>query len=239
MGKLISIAFILILFATTNNSMAQKPTIYYVFDPLCGWCYGFTPVMIDFREKHKNKFYFRIISGGMVVGSRVHRITHMASYISLAHKRVEELTGVKFGDEFLNKTLYDSTVVLDSELPTRALMVFLEIHPEKGYEFAHDIQKALYFEGKNLSDKNTYGELAKGYGIDPHYFIQQLNKEEYRHKAYQQFDKSNQLGVRGFPTIILEQHDETTLISSGYLSLPELEQRLKLHTVSGNPRDNS
>lgn len=228
MEKLIRIAIVLFFLATTNYSMAQKLTIYYVFDPLCGWCYGFTPVMIDFKEKHKDKFDFKIISGGMVVGLRVHPITHMSSYISQAHKRVEDLTGVTFGEEFLNKTLYDSTVIMDSELPTRALLVFMKMKPDHAFEFAHDIQKALYYDGQNLSEKSTYGPLAAKYGIDSEYFINELRQEEYRQQAYEQFEQSNQLGVTGFPSVVLEHNSRKQKITSGYVSLEKLETQVGL-----------
>ncbi|NJM14655.1 MAG: hypothetical protein HC896_04080 [Bacteroidales bacterium] len=86
----------------------------------------------------------------MVVGSQVHPITQMGSYIESAHKRVEKLTGCVFGGQFLTKTLYDSSVIMDSELPTRALLAFESMQPENVFMFAHDIQKALYYHGKKL-----------------------------------------------------------------------------------------
>ena len=29
----------------------KKGTLLYVFDPLCGWCFGFTPVMENLEKK--------------------------------------------------------------------------------------------------------------------------------------------------------------------------------------------
>ncbi len=210
----------------SNLSMAEKPTIYYVFDPLCGWCYGFTPVMIEFKEKNAEKYHFKIISGGMVTGARVHPITHMAEYISNAHERVERLTGVKFGEKFLKETLYDSSVIMDSELPARALILFAELQPQKAFEFAHDVQRALYYEGKNLSDKKVYGPIAAKYGVDPKYFIEKLKEEKYRREAYDQFQLSGNMDVSGYPSIVVESGNTTKKITSGFVTYKELQEAL-------------
>ena len=52
-----------------NNQ--EKTTVLYVFDPLCGWCYGFSPVMVKLNDNYKENVKFVVISGGMVVGDRI------------------------------------------------------------------------------------------------------------------------------------------------------------------------
>ncbi|NBC83196.1 MAG: DsbA family protein [Bacteroidetes bacterium] len=212
----------------TNLIMAEKPTMYYVFDPLCGWCYGFTPVMIEFKKNHADQYHFKIISGGMVVGSRVHPITEMTDYISSAHKRVEQYTGVKFGEKFLEETLHDSTVILDSELPTRAILAFQDMQPEHVFEFAHDIQKALYYHGMNLSEKSTYGPLVTKYGVEADYFIARLKDEKYRQEAYNQFELAGNLGVTGYPSVIVERDKSREKVASGFVPYNELVKIMEM-----------
>ncbi|MBZ9686939.1 hypothetical protein G9F72_011440 [Clostridium estertheticum] len=46
----------------------MKNKIYYVMDTMCGWCYGFSDVITKIHEKHKDKYDFEIIPGGMWMG---------------------------------------------------------------------------------------------------------------------------------------------------------------------------
>src|SRR5690349_7554205 len=77
------------------------PVIIYCFDAYCGWCYGFSPVIEKLEEHYRNEFPFEVLSGGMIPDENPKPISAMAGYISKAYKRVEELTGVKFGEDFL------------------------------------------------------------------------------------------------------------------------------------------
>ena len=81
--------------------------IIYVYDALCGWCYGFSPVMEQFYRKQHDAVDFEVISGGMITGSRMGPIGEVAPYIRWAYKEVEEKTRVTFGEAFLKQVLED------------------------------------------------------------------------------------------------------------------------------------
>ena len=70
--------------AKTAKPMADKPTFFYVYDALCGWCYGFSPVMQNVAAKYDDRLNFEVISGGMVTGPRVGPIGQVAPYIKSA-----------------------------------------------------------------------------------------------------------------------------------------------------------
>ena len=38
----------------------KKETIIYIFDPLCGWCYGFSGTIVDLFNKRKDEFRDKI-----------------------------------------------------------------------------------------------------------------------------------------------------------------------------------
>ncbi|MFW5762224.1 MAG: DsbA family protein, partial [Cyclobacteriaceae bacterium] len=75
--------------------------IIYCYDALCGWCYGFSPVMEKIHQQYQQDFQFEVISGGMITGERIGPVGEVAPYIKQAYKLVENTTGVKFGDDFL------------------------------------------------------------------------------------------------------------------------------------------
>jgi protein-disulfide isomerase-like protein with CxxC motif len=39
-----------------------KPKIIYCYDAYCGWCYGFSPVIQQIWQTHKDQFDFETLS---------------------------------------------------------------------------------------------------------------------------------------------------------------------------------
>src|SRR6476469_261652 len=100
----------------------------YVYDALCGWCYGFSPVIKKVFEVYKDEADFEVISGGMVIGEREGFPDEQTSkYILGAIPRVEEMTGVKFSDGYKQK-LADRTMYQSSLKPSVALAVYKTYH---------------------------------------------------------------------------------------------------------------
>ena len=79
----------------------MKPTIYYCYDAYCGWCYGFSKVITNLAEGYKDQFFFDVLSGGMIMPVEPAHFAPLAKYIQGAYKQVEEVTGAKFGEDFL------------------------------------------------------------------------------------------------------------------------------------------
>jgi putative protein-disulfide isomerase len=76
----------LILLGTNTMSAQERPEIIYVFDPLCGWCYGFSPVIKQAYDTYKDKADFKVITGGMIIGDQISPIGKMAEPVrNLVH----------------------------------------------------------------------------------------------------------------------------------------------------------
>ncbi len=198
--------------------------IIYVYDALCGWCYGFSPVMSQFQEKYKNTMNFEVISGGMITDSRIGPIGEVASYINSAYKTVENTTGVKFGNAFLTKTLKNGTAIFTSVPPAIALSVFKREGQQKNHiQFAAELQKAIYYDGIEPNDLQAYGQVASTFGLDAEVFVEKMKEPIYQNYAEEDFRKSVALGVNGFPSVFIEENGMYTQIARGYVSWNTLE----------------
>ncbi len=205
-----------------------KPSFIYIYDALCGWCYGFSPVIKNLYLKHKDEFDFQVISGGMILGDRVGPISEMAPYIKSAYKNVEEATGVKFGDRFINEVLEEGTMLLSSEKPSIALSVFKAYLPDQAVLFAHDIQKALNFYGLDLNENETYKGLIKPFNLPEEEFISKLDNEEYRQLAYYDVALARQLQVTGYPAAFIKTGElQFHMIAKGYTNEETMELRIQ------------
>lgn len=198
--------------------------IYYFYDAICGWCYGFSDVLLNLSEKWKARVSFQVISGGMITGERVGPLSQMAPYIKSAYKTVEERTGVKFGDVFVNEVLEKGEVILDSLPPSRALSVFKHMQPENSVFFAHEIQKAFYYYGKNLNEISTYLEIAEKTGLNTDDFSLLYHSELSKTKTEEDYYFTQQFGISGFPTLIAHHEDEYYLLARGYSDFESVDK---------------
>jgi len=207
----------------------MNPTIYYCYDAYCGWCYGFSTVITRIEAEYKDRLFFEVLSGGMIPAENARPISAMASFIESAYPRVEELTGIKFGEDFLwhIRNPDKSDWFPSSEKPAIALCIFKELYPEQQVPFAADLQYALNFEGRDLTDDEAYRHLLEKYKIDAGDFYKKLNSEEYKEKAYYEFNLCKQLQVTGFPAVFLQVADtKFYLVARGYTSYADVKARL-------------
>lgn len=208
----------------------MQPVIYYCYDAYCGWCYGFSPVIEQIAEEYKDHLSFEVLSGGMIPSENPQPIAVTASYINEAYHRVEEMTGIKFGENYLwhIRNPDKSDWFPHSEKAAIALCIFKELYPEQQVSFAADLQYSLHFEGRDLTDDEAYRPLLEKYSIDAENFYTKLKIEEYREKALYEFSLCKQLQVTGFPAVLM-QTGETKfyLVARGYTSYENVKVRIE------------
>jgi putative protein-disulfide isomerase len=207
----------------------MKPTIYYCYDAYCGWCYGFSKVISRIAAEYKDVVAFDVLSGGMIFEEQPQHISAIAPYVQGAYKRVEELTGIEFGKDYLWHMFNpnESDWYPESTTPAIALCIMKEYHPEQAVFMAEDLQYALNYEGRDLTDKEAYRHLLAKYNIPEVEFYTKLKSEEYREKAYYEFALVKQLNVTGFPQVLLQVTDSKFyLLAQGFTDYETLKTRI-------------
>lgn len=208
----------------------NQPAIWYCYDAYCGWCYGFSPVISSITKEYEGRLSFDVLSGGMILPEEPTHFAPMARYIQTAYKRVEELTGIKFGQDFLWHVFHPNETdwYPDSTKPAIALCIFKDYYPDKAIFFARDLQFALNYEGRDLTDDEAYRHLLYKWNIPEEDFYSKLKTEEYKEKAYYEFALVKQLQVSGFPAVLMQVSDSKFyLLSSGYTDYETLKQRIE------------
>ena len=208
----------------------QKPILIYCYDAYCGWCYGFSPIIKKIAEEYSFQLDVEVLSGGMMIGENKMPIEKIGPYIQGAYKRVEEVTGIKFGDDFLWHTANPdkSDWVMNSEKPAIALCILKEIYPERQLEFAGDLQYALNYEGRDLDDDEAYRHLLEKYTISEDDFYTKLKSDEYKEKAYYEFDLCKQLNVDSYPQVLIQLHsNKFYLITKGFSTYEEVKKGIE------------
>jgi putative protein-disulfide isomerase len=129
---------------------------------------------------------------------------------------LEKMSGVKFGDKFLNGLMKDKNYTMSSVMPSIAVNVFKSMKPTRAFEFAADVQSLFYYEGKSLNDAVNYGPLAEKYGIDRQLFLEKIQSAEWKAKTFDDFQKVSKLGINGFPALLVRSKEKTSIKVNGF-----------------------
>ncbi|UCV06726.1 DsbA family protein [Dechloromonas denitrificans] len=196
-------------------------TLHYIYDPLCGWCYGAAPLVGAAREILAVQAH----GGGMMTGANRQQVTpQLRAYVKQHDARIAQLTGQAFGPAYADGLLHASGVVLDSEPPTAAILA-AEAIAGRGLDMLAQLQIAHYIEGRRIAEPATLSEVAAELGLDAETFATafaqqsgaavQRHIEETRHLMAE-------VGARGFPSFVLETDGVLQSIDiGGYLGQPQ------------------
>jgi putative protein-disulfide isomerase len=209
----------------------MQAQLIYCYDAYCGWCYGFGEVMLRVAKAYP-QLPIEVLSGGMVIDDTVHHISHTAQYIADNYKRVEALSGVTFGEYYLwhIKHAEESDWIINSEMPAMALSAWKAKQPGTALAFAHSLQHALFNEGRDLDDLETYRHLMREKALPewaPDGFVEALKTNAFKDSARYEFSLVKQLGINGYPTLLL-QVSETKLIllARGFTAFEDVQARI-------------
>lgn len=195
----------------------QKTQLIYVYDALCGWCYGFSPVMQRLAREHGDKFEVEVVSGGLRLGKDAGLIMDVAPFIKEAYKDVEQAAGVRFGTAFLKGSLAKNTLMINSLPPAVAMAIVREQAPAKALAFSAQLHKAIYQDGISNTKPDDYLPYVKAVGVSTQDFVQKMKDPKYIKLAEADFKRAKQLGATGFPKLMRLRNGKYDVIAEGYV----------------------
>ncbi len=199
----------------------QQTTLHYVYDPLCGWCYGAAPLLQAAATIAGLKI--ELHAGGLWLGSRRQPMGEaLRDYVRPHDQRIEALTGQHFGERYFNELLLREGCLLDSEPPIRAVLAVTSLGGD-GLAMLHRIQQSHYRDGLWIGEPAFLATLAAEQGIAAEAFQQAyLQAPLLQHLADSQ-GWMKQLGGQGYPTLGIERGGKLERIEANqYLGEPEL-----------------
>lgn len=188
--------------------------LWYFADPMCSWCWGFSPVIEALRDEYRDRMKIALVLGGL--RHETAPMTAAGREDILHHwQQVHERTGQPF--RFDNAL--PEGFVYDTEPACRAVVTIGGIEPTLIFPLFRAIQNAFYAEGRDVTQAGTLAELAAGLGVDAAAFTQAFDSDAARAKTQAHFRQARQAGVRGFPALILQQDSQLHAVGNGCLPL--------------------
>lgn len=215
------------------------PTLHYIHDPLCGWCYGAAPLVRVARSMMTVQPH----AGGMMTGAARRQISASWRQFVLPHdRRIAQVSGQPFGEAYTDGLLNDTTVMLDSGPPITAVLAAQALAgADAGLDMLSRIQQAHYVQGRRIADRDTLSALAAAVGLDSDAFNTRFDELEgaatQAHIA-ESLSLLSRVGGGGFPTFVLEQGGKLTVLEMGaYLGQPEAWQARLAQVPGAGPRE--
>lgn len=206
----------------------SKTEILYVQDALCGWCYGFSPVIDQIREQFGNRLTLTAVHGGLWPGSKARKMDKaLVSHLLAGMPKVTAATGQIFGAEFREKIVNDSQFVYDTEPAARAAIVVRDLRPENELDFIKDIQTDFFLLGHDPTRAETFLNIVKGYGIESSDFIARYESSEMIENTLFDFAKSAAWGVAVFPTLLYRQDGRVGTLVSGSCTIGHVSKLIE------------
>lgn len=196
-------------------------TLHYIYDPLCGWCYGAAPLVKAADEIVS----VRVHGGGMMTGAHRQAVTPQLRHFVMQHDvQIADLSGQSFGDAYFNGLLRDTTAVFDSEPPIAAMLAAEQL-AGRGLDMISQLQVAHYVNGRRIADRTVLLEMAEAIELDCAAFAAALDGqtgEAVQAHIRQTRQFMSMVGASGFPAFVLETNGSRRLLDiTRYLGRPQ------------------
>ncbi|MBW8722731.1 MAG: DsbA family protein [Polaromonas sp.] len=182
-------------------------TLYYLFDPLCGWCYGAMPALSALSEVPA--VGIELLPTGLFAGQGARPMNgDFAAYAWSNDQRIEHLTGQRFTGQYRERVLGDHQRLFDSGPATLALTAVFLTAPARELEALKAIQNARYVDGKDTTSLETLAGVLRGLGLDQAAAMVGQPDEDLLAANQARMDRAQALmrefGARGVPTLVAE-----------------------------------
>ena len=181
---------------------------------MCSWCWAFRPAY-DYIIRHLPE-HIRLVRllGGLAPDSDEPMSADMRLYIQGHWHRIQsQVPGTTF-----NFAFWQLCQPRRSTWPAcRAVIAARQQGKDQDDRMTMAIQKAYYQDARNPSDTETLVELARELALETDRFIRDLESADTNATLLQEIRTSRDLGVPGFPALLIESGDVHVPVAIEYL----------------------
>jgi len=194
----------------------------YVADPMCSWCWGFSPVIGKVAETFGADAPVRVMVGGLRPGT-VHPMRGKdKDYIRDHWHHVQDATGQPFDFAFFDQDNF----VYDTEPACRAVVTARKLDEAKALPFLAHLHHAFYVDNRDTAKEGELADIAGEFGFERDEFLALLTSPDMREETQGDFWFAQSSGITGFPTLLAVEDKQATLVTAGYLPWENLAEPL-------------
>lgn len=205
----------------------MSTTVTYLFDPLCGWCYGASPV-VQHLGQHPG-VQLTLAPTGLFAGPGRIMDSAFAAYAWSNDQRIQTITGQRFTEVYRQQVLGRLGSVFDSTAATMALTAVALTDATAELDALKHLQEARYLLGWDTCDPAVVVDVLQGIrqGVAADRLL--ANDAALHQAQHSRLQKAQQLmrslGVQGVPALVISSGQAQRLLRSQLL-YGKLEQLL-------------
>ena len=199
--------------------LIMKKEIIFVVDPMCSWCWGFSPVIEALRKSDTTTF--SLILGGLRAKGEMTWDEHSKRYLQGHWEQVATSTGQPFSNALFEKEHFD----YDTHPACKAVLSVRECFGmKKAFEYLHTIQEAFYTKGKDITQPEVLMKVLDYIDVDIKKFDTFYKSERAQTLMEHDFAKARSMGANAFPSVVIIDEEGHMVCQKGYRSLEEMKQ---------------
>ncbi len=196
--------------------------ILLIVDPMCSWCWGFSPSAQAMAEEYADRAPVFPIAGGLRPLNTEPMNDAAKAEIRHHWEAVGKASGQPFDFSFFERDGF----VYDTEPACRALVTVRTLKPEAALPYLASMHKAFYAENRDITDHDVLADLAEAADVDRGSFAEAFPSRQMIYLTASDFFRSQSMGVSGYPTTVLRTGETLTLLSSGFRPFEDLKPKL-------------
>lgn len=206
-----------------GTQIHEHAEIIYIGDPMCSWCWGISPALIQLRNHfRKQQLAFRVVVGGLRPGGGEPWNDEMKSFLRHHWEQVHTQSGQPFSYDLLDRDEFN----YDTEPACRAVIAARTLLNEKEMEFFEAIQKKFYAESEDPTESTFYESICTSFDIDFSDFKNKFESEESKKETMQEFQLNRSWGVTGYPAVILLAKDKLYMVAQGFAGFDQMKNTI-------------
>ncbi|WP_187261561.1 DsbA family protein [Pontibacter beigongshangensis] len=203
----------------------QSPTLLYVTNPMCAWCYGFTPVMRRLKALWHNRLQVKVLIGDLQAYATEPLQPEEKERLAVSWHRVQQRAPLPFDFRFFLQKHY----VYNTEPACRALLSARLLRPVLTLEVLRAMHSAFYADGLDLTKPYNLAKVMRLFGISENLFYTLFESEAIMEQLEQEFQYVERIGASNFPSVFLDGPQGPELLVKGFCELDVLEDKLMQH----------
>ncbi len=196
--------------------------ILYIADPMCSWCWGFSPVIGAIAEAAAGRAWIKVVVGGLRPGTTEPMVERAKAAVRHHWEQVLAETGQPFDFGFFDRDAF----VYDTEPACRAVVVVRGLDPALALPYFEHVQRSFYATGRDVTSGDVLADLATGF-VDPGAFRERFAAPEWVAAMRSDFALAQSLGIAGFPAVVLADDAGYRLLTMGYQRYEQLGRPLE------------
>ncbi|WP_114783184.1 DsbA family protein [Botryobacter ruber] len=200
----------------------HPPTLLYVTNPMCAWCYGFTYVVRRLKALWHGRLQVRVLLGDFQAYATEPLQQDTKERLAVSWHRVQQRTSLPFDYRFF----LEKSFVYKTEPACRALLAMRLLRPVLSLEVLRALHSAFYADGLDITKPENLVKVTRLFGISDNLFMTLYEADEIMEQLEEEFQFVEQIGATSFPCVYFEGPEGPELLTKGYCDLDELEERL-------------